>query len=94
MLDGNIDEVIRITVSIVTDAIWLGTMNDVKARLTLNGANDPATIQRAHQLIAEQSDPWVRQIYSRYRDNGKIKWKESIKKVVGLEVSREKGLDV
>jgi len=33
-------------------------------------------------------------LYSRYKDEGNIKWKESIKKVVGLEIPVEKGLDV
>lgn len=40
------------------------------------------------------SDEWIMELYSRYNDDGKIKWKESIKKVVGLEIPVKKGLDV
>jgi len=36
----------------------------------------------------------VKALYQKYEGNLKIKWKDSIKKVVGLERPTEKGLDV
>jgi hypothetical protein len=33
-------------------------------------------------------------LYERYRDNPLIKWKESIKKVVGIDLLTEAGLDI
>ena len=33
-------------------------------------------------------------IYNQFKDNPKIKWKDSIKKVVGLEMPAEPGMDV
>jgi hypothetical protein len=42
----------------------------------------------------ESYEKALRGIYERYRDNPQVKWKESIKMVVGLEIPVEKGLDV
>jgi uncharacterized Fe-S cluster-containing radical SAM superfamily protein len=94
MLDGNIDQVINMVSPFVTDSIWLGKMNKPGNRLAINGVNDPTTISRAKQLMTMHSDAWIQELYTRYKDNPQIKWKESIKKVVGLDIPVEKGLDV
>jgi DNA repair photolyase len=94
MLDGNIDELVSKVSPYVTDSIWLGTMNYPGTRLAINGANDPVTIATMRQLTSLQSDGWIRELYSRHKDDGKIKWKDNIKTVVGLEIPTEKGLDV
>ena len=94
MLDNNIGDVIDQVSPFVTDSIWLGKMNQLRGRLALNGEDDPVTMQRADQLIAWQSDGTIKQLYSQYKDNPLIKWKESIKKVVGLEIPIEAGLDL
>ena len=47
----------------------------------------------AEQLLEWQNDAAIKQLYNKYKDNPQIKWKESIKKVVGLEVSTIKGED-
>jgi hypothetical protein len=62
--------------------------------LALNGENDPVTIQRRKELEVWQSDENIKQLYSQYKDNPKIKWKESIKKVLGIRISTDPGLDV
>jgi hypothetical protein len=36
----------------------------------------------------------VKALYARFKNDPMIKWKESIKKIVGIEVPVEKGLDV
>jgi hypothetical protein len=69
-------------------------MNKLKARLKANGANDSATICMAEKLTAMQTDNWIQQLYLQYKANPQIKWKESIKKVVGIVIPAEKGLDV
>jgi len=94
MLDENIDELIFKVSPYVTDSIWLGKMNYPGARLALNGTNDDATLSTMNELMSIQSDGWIMKLYSRYKDNPQIKWKESIKKAVGLEIPMEKGLDV
>ena len=36
----------------------------------------------------------IMKLYHKYKDNPKIKWKESIKKIVGIEIPTEAGLDI
>lgn len=50
--------------------------------------------QRANQLITWQSDGPITDLYRRYESDSVIKWKDSIKKVVGIARPQEAGLDV
>ncbi len=94
MLDNNIHQVILKTQRHVTDSIWLGKMNFPIKRLKTNGHGDEETLKRANQLIEWQSDENIKLLYEQYKVHPLIKWKESIKKVVGIEVPTEAGLDV
>lgn len=93
MLDNKIDEVIDDLSQYVTDAIWLGKMNFAIRRLRTNGQLDYETRAAAEQLLEWQSDKNIIDLYNHYKNNPQIKWKESIKKVVGIEVSTIKGED-
>ena len=93
MLDGNIDAVVQQVLPYVTDSIWLGKMNQVKARLTFNRA-PKEVVQAAEVLMQEQSDENIQALYQRFKGNPKIKFKDSIKKVVGIEVPQAIGLDI
>jgi DNA repair photolyase len=94
MLDSRIDRVVSHTLPYVTDAVWLGKANDLINRLKLNGETDSEIMDRAYQLISMQGDYHIKQLYKKFKDNPKVKWKDSIKKVVGIERPTEKGLDV
>ena len=79
----------------ITDSIWIGKMNQVRARLSVNGFGKDETIQEAADaIIASQTDARIRSLYARMEGWDKLRWKESIKKVVGLEIPTEAGLDV
>ena len=93
MLDNNIQAVIEDLSKYVTDAIWLGKMNFVLRRLRTNGHTDELTLKAANQILSWQSDDEIEALYNKYKDNPMIKWKESIKKVVGLDISVVKGED-
>ena len=93
MLDGRIEDVVRAVRGDVTDAIWLGRANHLVTRVAANGGND-ATLEAARKLAACWSDEAVLKLYAKYKDDPIIKWKESIKKVVGLEIPTKKGMDV
>jgi len=93
MLDDKVDTIIADLSKYVTDAIWLGKMNFVMRRLKSNGHADQETIEAAEQLLKWQSDTEIHKLFEKYKDNPQIKWKESIKKVVGLAVSTTKGED-
>jgi len=45
-------------------------------------------------LLQSQSDERILSLYEKLKDHPKIKWKESIKKVVGLQIPTEAGLDI
>lgn len=87
MLDNNIEKVIKKISPYVTETIWIGKINHLigvtgRGRLDFNGHNDPATIAKAHELIAWQSDDQIMKLYDIYKKDPQIRWKESIKKVI------------
>ena len=94
MLDDKMDTLITMVLPYVTDAIWLGKGNQMTMRLKINGHGDEETMSKARQLAAFQSNGFIQGLYSRYKDNPQIKWKDSIKKVVGIEIPAESGLDI
>ncbi|MHB9143253.1 MAG: radical SAM family protein [Paludibacter sp.] len=94
MLDDKADELVLDLQDYVTDSIWIGKVNFLIRRLKMNGLTDAKTIKKANELIAMQSDSKIKKLYKKLSDNSKVKWKESIKKVVQLEISTVKGLDV
>ena len=93
MLDDKIEDVISEVEDFVTDAIWLGKANKLIERMTVNGVSKEV-FDKGRELINIQNDENIKVLYEKYKDNPKIKWKESIKIVVGLEVPTKKGLDV
>lgn len=87
----------------VTDAIWLGKMNHALDRLRASGFGDDERImQAAEALVASQSDERIKALYEKVSAFDpkhalralRVKWKESIKQVVGIESPTEAGLDV
>ena len=94
MLDNNVEDLIEKTIEYVTNSIWLGKANRLKSILGMNGHLDEITIKKADELISLADDSRIRDLYARYMDNPKIKWKESIKKVIGIPLLEEKGLDI
>ncbi|TFD96870.1 hypothetical protein E2605_08635 [Dysgonomonas capnocytophagoides] len=93
MLDSNTVSLVSDLQDYVTDFIWIGKANFLHRRLTMNGVTDDETIAQAKKLIESQSDSHIRLLYKKLKNNPKIKWKESIKKVLNLEISTVKGLD-
>lgn len=94
MLDDNIDDMIAQLLPFVTDAIWLGKGKSMMNRLKMNGYDDPETIQRTIQLRNLLSESYIHALYERYKNNPKVKWKDTIKKIVGIPISDEAGLDI
>lgn len=95
MLDEEIHKVVEGVQKYITDAIWLGKMNSPKPRIALNGRLDKETEEAADKIIAYQSnDANMMKLYKKYKNHSLIKWKESMKKVIGIEVPTEKGLDI
>lgn len=93
MLDNSTEELVKTLLPYVTDSIWIGKANFLLRRLKMNGITDADSINKAKELILLQSDDNIKKLYQKLKTNKKIKWKDSIKKVVNLEISTIKGLD-
>lgn len=93
MLDGRIDRVVDAVSPFVTDSIWLGKINRLRSILPRNCPRDEAAVLRGEVLMAMQSDAVIRNLYVRYGRDPKIKWKDSIKKVIGIRPPEAAGLD-
>lgn len=64
----------------VTDGIWVGKINKVRERVDIA----PEANRKAVEIIEEQqSDKNIRLLYAKLKDNEKVRWKESIKWIVG-----------
>jgi len=91
MLDiERVSELVADLEGCVSDSIWIGKMNHVKKAMRY--ADDEARKAFAG-IEASQTDASILSIYEQLKDNPKVKWKEGIKKVVGLEIPEEYGLD-
>lgn len=84
MLDDNVEDVLEWVLPYVTETIWIGKPNMLKTRLSMNGHKDHETMARADELMQSLSDQYIWDLYAEYKDNQKIRWKDSIKKVVGI----------
>ena len=94
MLDDNIQRVIDDARPFVTDAIWLGRVNNLRRILALNAPGNRAARAKADELLALQTDEWVMALYAKHKHDPLIAYKDSIKKVVGLDRPEEDGLDI
>ena len=94
MLDNNIEKLINETLPFITDSIWIGKANFLIKRLNTNKCNSTEDTRKAKELIEWQNDKNIKLLYNQYKNNLKVKWKESIKKVVDIQIPTTKGLDI
>lgn len=74
----------------VTDAIWIGKMN----HLGSIRKDDERVEEEVKKIESGQTDDKIKLIYEKFKDNPIIKWKSSIKKVVGIPLPTEPGMDI
>jgi DNA repair photolyase len=92
MLDSdNIYELVDTVEPLVTDAIWIGKMNHIKRNIVIDSVEIEAAIR---WIKLGQTDDRIKEIYSSLEDNPKIKWKGSIKDLLGIKKPDEPGLDI
>ncbi|MCK9404405.1 MAG: hypothetical protein M0Q26_13525 [Chitinophagaceae bacterium] len=94
MLDGHPELLAEVFLPYVTDAMWFGKPNFLIRRLSRNGFVDNISYKAAMTLQQTFSDDFIHKLFCRYESNPKIKWKESIKKVLNISIPEEIGLDV
>ncbi len=72
----------------ITDSFWIGKANKLAGRCS------PDTLPcEIENIEAEQTDEIVRRIYEQLKHEPKIRWKESFKSVLGLELAAQAGED-
>lgn len=65
----------------VTDTIWIGMMNDGRARLTLNGVTDPRMFQLHDELLSFHRENWNEfrraedKLHHILKEDPKVRWK-------------------
>lgn len=74
----------------ISHSIWLGKMNKIKERVNQDSDKMRTEIERIRQ---GQSDEKMWELYRALRLYDKVRWKESVKEVLGIKVSSEPGLD-
>jgi len=91
MLDRtNIIRLVGVIDNLVSNTIWIGKMNQIGKRVKIVTDEDRNQVQR---IIEGQTDRQILSLYQVLKDNPKVRWKESIKQVVGLPLAKEAGLD-
>jgi uncharacterized Fe-S cluster-containing radical SAM superfamily protein len=93
MLDASIDAVVAAVRPCVSHSIWLGRANRVVQTVAMNCPGDSQALASARELNALWSDDAVRGLYERHKGDPLIRWKDSIKSVVGIPKAQTKGLD-
>jgi DNA repair photolyase len=91
---------VRTVVPYVTDAVWLGKANKLGQRCSMNagGQLDSHTSAMVFALDSAWEKGPVINLYTRVCGDPvlsvKVKWKDSIKQIVGIEAPEEPGMDV
>ncbi len=87
---ADVVEMVRELLPCVTHSIWLGKMNRIDRRVLVDCEEGRHQVER---IRAGQEDPVIWNIYRQLREEPLVRWKESIKEVIGLELPDRPGLD-
>jgi DNA repair photolyase len=92
MLDSaNIATLIGDLLPYVTQSLWIGKMN----HLGRFGKGSDLVLQQAIKEIKRgQTDSIIKSIYRWYKDDPHIKWKAETKKIVGIPLAKQNGMDI
>ena len=75
----------------VNHSIWVGKLNRIEERVRIDS---PAAAAEVERIRNEQQDRNITDLYEALKQRPLIRWKESIKLVVGLPLATESGLDI
>lgn len=87
-------------VNYVTDFIWIGKMNEIDSRVKkkAEAGNDTELLDAIQVIETGQTDEKIKAICADFQKSPelfeKIKWKDSFKKVLGIESPKEPGMDI
>jgi DNA repair photolyase len=75
----------------VSQSVWIGKMNKIDIRVVGDSDHIIGEIERIQQ---GQTDEQIHSLYQQLQGIEKIRWKESIKEVVGVTLPTRPGLDI
>jgi DNA repair photolyase len=78
----------------VSHSIWIGKMNRIDTRVSRVGEVGEQFDKEIERITLGQSDQELRLLYKELEHVDKIRWKESVKEVLGLPLASEAGLDL
>jgi len=87
---SRVQEIVEETMPNITDALWFGKMNHIKAFNT----PDEKLKEELEKVEDGQSDGNIKHLYSIYKDNPKIKWKLAFKELLGIPLPPAPGMDI
>ena len=67
----------------VTETIWIGRMNKIKQRVDLTDVTDDQMRQFVEPMLVASGDEFVKLIYELLKEHPQIKWKDSVRAVMG-----------
>lgn len=93
MLDSlsNMIYLYKILEKYITDSMWFGKMNNIDSRVKIKTEEDSKEVTKIKEW---QTNENIIAFYTIMKDEPKVKWKENIKKIVGIPLVKEAGLDV
>lgn len=92
MLDvGDVEKMIAEFSPYVHHSIWLGTMRKIEARVDMGVPGMKEAIQRIER--GQEHDKIV-DLYQRLKENPLLRWKDSIKQILGLPLADRPGKDM
>lgn len=94
MIDPEIEKLVSQVRPYANVSIWLGKVRDFIRYLKVNKKNDADTIEKAQMLIAHFSNERILELYNTYKNDPLIKFKDSIKDIVGIQRPIEHGLNM
>jgi hypothetical protein len=83
MLDAFVDHVYSATAEYTTDSFWIGLMRNVNSRFDQTGVTDQQQDRFVIPMLKAQSPTVVKAMYEMMRDKPLIKWKDSVRKMMG-----------
>jgi DNA repair photolyase len=74
----------------VTDSIWIGVMNFIDQRVEIKTDEDRKMVEELKKWHTPET---FKSVYEALKDHPKVKWKESMKSALGLELAKKIGED-